>query len=77
MSDIEIGHGVALTRGEARCGCHHGADASTLINRCSAEIRDTAPPSARLICVTYGHTEMRSGHHHYHHVLAVYALQDN
>ena len=26
LSDIEIGHG-----GEARCGHHHGADASTLI----------------------------------------------
>ena len=26
VSDIEIGHG-----GEARCGHHHGADASTLI----------------------------------------------
>ena len=58
---------------EARCVSHHEADASTLINRCSAEIRDTA---ATLICVTYGQTEIRSGQHHYR-VLAVYALQDN
>ena len=57
---------------EARCGSHHGQmrQHSLIGAVLRYEIQQT------LICVTYGHTEMRSGHHHYR-VLAVYALQDN
>ena len=51
LSDIEIGHGGNDSRGgEARCGHHHGADASTtLIIGAGLRLQ---------ICVTYG--EIRS-----------------